>query len=89
MQRFAVLRGLAPFQLVHGKPPLNVPLYISGTTHVEAVDSLLKTHDEILEILKRDLEDHRKMKVYANQYSTGKSLKLVIGFSSSYNLKDN
>lgn len=69
--------GFTPFEIVYGKPPPNIPLYIHGSTNVEAVDSVLQSRDEILEILKTNLtKAQRKMKLYADQQRTDKSFQV-------------
>lgn len=44
--------GLTPYQVIYGKPPPSISTYIPGSTNIEAVDSILQTRDQILDILK-------------------------------------
>lgn len=44
--------GFSPFEIVYGQPPPTIQRYIAGSTNLEALDTTLKSRDEILTILK-------------------------------------
>lgn len=47
--------GLTPFEITFVKPPPSIPQYISGTSQLEAVDSLMSTREDLFSLLKRKL----------------------------------
>ncbi|XP_061993693.1 uncharacterized protein LOC133711607 [Rosa rugosa] len=48
--------GMTPFQALYGYEPPTITLYSPGSTAVEAVDQQLQTRDELLAVLKRNLQ---------------------------------
>ena len=46
---------ISPFEAVYGQPPPTLLSYILGTTKVQAVDDLLRSRDDILCALRRNL----------------------------------
>ncbi|MCH82581.1 hypothetical protein A2U01_0003391 [Trifolium medium] len=60
--------GLSPFQVIFGKPPPSILHYLLGTSPVEAVDSMLSSRQELLNILQRKLlKAQSRMKFYADK----------------------
>jgi len=60
--------GITPFQAVYGKPPPSLPMYIAGTSHIEAVDSELTNRTAILEKLRKKLSKAQQtLKLYADK----------------------
>lgn len=63
--------GLAPFQVVYGKPSLSLPIYILGTSNIEAIDTSLFTRGEVLAILQQNLQkSQQNMKKQADHHKT-------------------
>ncbi|KAH9802499.1 Integrase catalytic domain-containing protein [Citrus sinensis] len=48
--------GLTPFQALYGRPPPSVSRYIPGTSNVHKVDKELMSKDDLLKLLKQNLE---------------------------------
>jgi hypothetical protein len=60
--------GMTPFEIVYGKKPPSLPQYISGTTELEALDTVLTDRDNILQVLKNKLlKAQQDMKKFADQ----------------------
>lgn len=60
--------GVTPYEVIFGKPPPSIPTYISGSSPVEAMDSLLSNRQALLELLQRKLiKAQAQMKVYADK----------------------
>jgi len=60
--------GLSPFEIIYGKTPPSIPNYLFGSSTVEAVDSLLSSRTQTLNILHRKLQKaQEKMKFYADK----------------------
>lgn len=56
-----------PYQIVYGQPPPSLPIYISGSCHIQAVDEELVDRDTILQLLKNKLNKAQAtMKHYAD-----------------------
>jgi hypothetical protein len=47
--------GYTPFEVVYGKKPPSLPQYLSGTTSIEALDSLLTNREIVLQTLRKKL----------------------------------
>jgi len=62
---------MTPFQVVFGKPPPSLSAYISGTSHIEALDAELTSREHILQQLKQKLlKAQETMKYYADKQRT-------------------
>ena len=60
--------NMTPFQAVYGVPPPSLLSYVPGTTNVQAVDELLRSREEILCELKKNLiAAQSRMKFIADQ----------------------
>ena len=63
--------GVTPFKVVYGRSPPTVPVYLRGSTKLEAIDYELKARDEILSLLKSHLlTAQQRMKIQANKHHT-------------------
>jgi len=59
--------GLSPFEVMYGKPPPSIPMYIGGTSSNDGCDSVLSTREEILSLLRNNLtKAQARMKKYAD-----------------------
>jgi nitrate reductase assembly molybdenum cofactor insertion protein NarJ len=68
--------GYSPFQVVYGKPPPSLPIYLAGTSQLEAVDSELTNREAILENLKKKLRKAQdNMKFYADKHRSPHTFK--------------
>ena len=47
--------GMSPFQALYGHPRLLIPVYVQGSTSVQAVDIALSARDALLQFLKQNL----------------------------------
>ncbi|GAU49705.1 hypothetical protein TSUD_182030 [Trifolium subterraneum] len=47
--------GKTPFEVTYGKPPPNIPQYLTGSSAVDAVDALLSNREEMLITLRKKL----------------------------------
>jgi len=47
--------GISPYQATYGKPPPTIVHYLSGSSSVEAVDSLLSSREDLIAYLNRQL----------------------------------
>jgi hypothetical protein len=60
--------NMTPFEIVYGKKPPSLPQYISGTTQLEALDTILTDREDILQLLKNKLlKAQAAMKKYADK----------------------
>ena len=60
---------ISPFEAVYGQPPPTLLFYIPGTTKVQVVGDLLRSCDDILRALRRNLiVAHDSMKSQADQH---------------------
>jgi hypothetical protein len=46
---------MTPFEVVYGKKPPSLPQYLTGTTQLEALDTILTDRENILQLLKNKL----------------------------------
>ena len=61
--------GFSPFEVVYGRPPPTIRGYLRGSSNVEAVDTELATRDEILSLLKQNLQQaQNRMKSQADKH---------------------
>ncbi|MCH87860.1 Ty3/gypsy retrotransposon protein, partial [Trifolium medium] len=61
--------GLSPYEVIYGKPPPNIPNYISGSSSVDACDAVLSSREEILELLRKKLlKAQASMKAQADKH---------------------
>jgi hypothetical protein len=61
--------GMTPFEVVYGKKPPSLPQYLTGSTSLEALDSVLTDRDDILQLLKNKLlKAQAAMKKSADQH---------------------
>jgi hypothetical protein len=59
---------MTPFEVVYGKKPPSLPQYLAGTTHLEALDTILTDRENILQLLKNKLlKAHATMKKFADR----------------------
>ncbi|KAM5587861.1 hypothetical protein ABKV19_006351 [Rosa sericea] len=66
--------GMTPFQALYGYEPPAVKPYIDGTTAVDAVNTQLKSRDELLAVLKRNLQIAQcRMKIFYDRHHTERS----------------
>lgn len=69
--------GLTPFQVTFGKPPPNIPYYLTGSSIVEAVDSLLSSREDMMAFLKAKLlKAQQQMKKAADEHRRDVSYKV-------------
>ncbi|MCH82943.1 hypothetical protein A2U01_0003756 [Trifolium medium] len=60
--------GITPFQVVYGRSPPSLPLYISGTSHIQAVDDELTSREDMLCLLRNKLlKAQNTMKLQADR----------------------
>ncbi|PNY17781.1 Ty3/gypsy retrotransposon protein [Trifolium pratense] len=60
---------LSPFQVMFGKSPPSIPSYIAGSSSIEACDSVLQSRDEILTLLRKNLNKAQvRMKANADKH---------------------
>ena len=60
---------MSPFEAIYGVPPPSMLSYIPGTTRVQAVDDMLRTREDILLDLRRNLLiAQARMKAQADQH---------------------
>ncbi|XP_061365042.1 long-chain-alcohol oxidase FAO2-like [Gastrolobium bilobum] len=70
--------GMSPFQALYGRLPTLIPHYHQGLVRVEAVDSSLTHHNELLAQLKNHLQGaHNRMKVQADKHR--KDISFAVG----------
>lgn len=48
--------GVAPFKVLYGRQPPTIPMYLRGTSKLEAMDYELQKREEVLSLLKTHLE---------------------------------
>ena len=61
--------GMTPFEVLYGKPPRPIQTYVQGSSSIEAIDSDLKTREEVLCQLKQNLlKAQQRMKKQADQH---------------------
>ncbi|KAH9770474.1 hypothetical protein KPL71_012393 [Citrus sinensis] len=61
--------GLTPFQALYGRPPPSVSRYIPGSSNVHEVDKELMSRDDLLKLLKQNLEMAKnRMKQQADRH---------------------
>lgn len=61
--------GLTPFQVMFGKQASSIPSYITGSSTVDACDAVLTSREEILALLRKNLEKaQRQMKATADKH---------------------
>lgn len=66
--------GFTPFEALYGYPPPKLLSYVSGTTANAAVDTQLKSRDQIIHLLKENLtKAQSRMKTYADKLRTERS----------------
>jgi hypothetical protein len=69
--------GLTPFQVVYGRNPPTLTDYISGSSHVQAVDATLTDRETVLQNLKNKLlKAQATMKLQADQHRTPHKFKV-------------
>ncbi|XP_018849027.1 uncharacterized protein LOC109012047 [Juglans regia] len=62
---------MTPFQALYGYPPPQLLSYIPGTSSKQTVDQTLQNRDQILKLLKENLESARnRMKIQADKHRT-------------------
>ena len=77
---------MTPYEAVYGVPPPRLLYYTARTTSVQAVEDLLWSRDQILSILKEDLQvAHDRLKHLADRNHTTGSLQLVSGCTFAFN----
>jgi hypothetical protein len=60
--------GMTPFEVVYGKKPPSLPQYLTGTTQLEALDTILTDRENILQLLKNKLlKAQATMKKFADR----------------------
>ncbi|KAK2407034.1 hypothetical protein QL285_042695 [Trifolium repens] len=60
--------GITPFEVVYGRKPPSLPRYLSGTTELEALDTILTDREDILQLLKNKLlKPQNSMKKFADK----------------------
>ena len=65
---------LTPFEALYGFPPPKLQRYVSGTTRVDALDSLLRQRQAILDTLKVHLATTQaRMKSQADKHKQERS----------------
>jgi hypothetical protein len=47
--------GLTPYEVMFGKPAPSIPSYIAGSSSIDACDAVLKTREDILALLRKNL----------------------------------
>jgi hypothetical protein len=47
--------GLTPFQVMFGKAPPSIPVYVTGSSSVDACDAVLTSREDILALLRKNL----------------------------------
>ena len=63
--------GTTPFEAVYGRSPPTIPMYLRGSSKLEAIDYELKNRDEILSLLKSNLlSAQQRMKAHADKHRT-------------------
>lgn len=66
---------ISPFEALYGYNPLKLTTYILGTTSNDSMDQLLRTGDQIIALLKQNLEvSQSRMKVYTDWKRTKRQL---------------
>jgi len=61
--------GLSSYEITYGKPPPALPQYISGTSHIEVVDSIIATRQALHSKLQQHLlKAQTAMKLYADHH---------------------
>jgi hypothetical protein len=69
--------GLTPFQVTYGKTPPSVPAYLAGSSSIEACDSVLTSRDEILALLRKNLQKAQAaMKLSADKHRKDASFEI-------------
>ena len=60
---------MTPFQALYGYPPPMLLSYVPGTSANQTVDQTLQSKDQILKVLKENLEEARnRMKLHADKH---------------------
>lgn len=52
--------GMSPFKAMYGTAPPRLLSYVRGTTQAPAVEDYLRSRDQIMRVLKENLEDARQ-----------------------------
>ena len=61
--------GKSPFELVYGRIPPTIPMYLRGTSQLAAVDTDLLSRDEVLADLRANLQKaQQRMKIQADKH---------------------
>lgn len=59
--------GLSPYKITFGKKPPNIPDYIAGTSHIDAMDDFLVDREAVFANLKKKLiKAQQTMKHFAD-----------------------
>lgn len=70
--------GFTPFEVTYNKPSPSLPLYLQGSSTMEAIDSLLTSRAAIHSVLQQRLQKYQtSMKTQANAHH--RDLKLTVG----------
>eukprot|EP00252_Welwitschia_mirabilis_P003646 TRINITY_DN13712_c0_g1_i1.p1 TRINITY_DN13712_c0_g1~~TRINITY_DN13712_c0_g1_i1.p1 ORF type:complete len:249 (+),score=22.32 TRINITY_DN13712_c0_g1_i1:100-747(+) len=68
---------MTPYEVVYGQPPPTVLSYIPGSTNVDQVDMELRNRDQVLRLLKENLESTQaRMKFQADKHRTERSFEV-------------
>ncbi|KAL5784029.1 hypothetical protein ACOSQ2_006421 [Xanthoceras sorbifolium] len=79
--------NITPFQAVYGVPPPSLLSYVPGTTNVQAVDELLRSREDILcELRKNLIAAQSRMKSQADQHLRDPYRQSSVAFRSSLKL---
>ncbi|GAU21767.1 hypothetical protein TSUD_328920 [Trifolium subterraneum] len=66
--------GLTPYQVMFGKAPPSMPAYVTGSSSIDACDTVLQTRDEILALLRKNLSKAQvQMKANADKHRKASS----------------
>lgn len=65
-----VCEGSYPLSGGDGKPPPTITSYIQGTSNIEAIDSTLTSHDQLLQLLRSNqTKAQARMRSQADKHS--------------------
>ena len=68
---------MTPFEITYGRKPPTCPHYISGTSNIEVVDSILNQREAIFEMLRRKLlKAQSRMKANADRHRRDQEFKV-------------
>jgi hypothetical protein len=68
---------MTPFEAIYGVPPPRLLSYVPGTTKVHVVDELIRTREQIINLLKHNIKQaQQRLKKYADLRRSERTLEV-------------